>query len=379
MLENKKSENKEWYYILAIAFSYTVAIFGGAFASGREIMQFYGRFGSMGFWGIWVSLALFAYFGLIGLDLARRWKCFDYKTYVVKLYEQFLPKPAASLGFWVFEIAYLFLCILILGIITATGASLIVEEWGIPYALAIFIMAGVIFLVVGFGAEVIRAFNFTITWILLLAALIILAIAFKPISGDSWQVITSRVGPEGFEWFQSAILYVAYNLIGVVMIASLAEPLTTRFASVTAGVLGGVGIGLLVMFEYLLAMAYYPEIVDEVLPLWFVCSKVGSSAVRVAYDFILIGAILTTGIAVTFPPVKRFKLLLVEKYGAEKENLFGFITTLVLILIGLALSTFGLIPLVAKGFTMMAWIFMVVFLIPLLIFGTKVAFSGRDN
>ena len=30
------------YGILAVGFTYTVTIFGGAFASGREIMQFFG-------------------------------------------------------------------------------------------------------------------------------------------------------------------------------------------------------------------------------------------------------------------------------------------------------------------------------------------------
>jgi uncharacterized membrane protein YkvI len=126
-------------------------------------------------------------------------------------------------------------------------------------------------------------------------------------------------------------------------------------------------------------MAYYPEILNEVLPLWFVCSKTGSLAVRISYDLMLLGAILTTGIAVTFPLVKRFKLLLVKKYGAEKENFYGFITTLILMIIGLGISSFGLIPLVAGGLTMIAWAFMVVFLLPLLIFGTKVSFFKKEK
>ena len=337
------------------------------------------RYGAKGFWGNWVSILLYTYLGIVALDLARRWQAFDYHTFVVKLYEEFLPKPVASLGFWVFEVVYLVLCILILGIITAAGASLATEEWGLSYTASSLIMASAVLLVVGFGAEVIRAFNFTITWVLLLSAVVVLAVAFKPISGNSFQVVASGVGPEGVGWFMSSILYVAFSLIGVVMITSLAEPLTRRFASITAGVLGGAGLGVLILFEYFSAMAYYPEILNEVLPLWFVCSKTGSLAVRISYDLMLLGAILTTGIAVTFPLVKRFKLLLVKKYGAEKENFYGFITTLILMIIGLGISSFGLIPLVAGGLTMIAWAFMVVFLLPLLIFGTKVSFFKKEK
>jgi len=119
--------------------------------------------------------------------------------------------------------------------------------------------------------------------------------------------------------------------------------------------------------------------VEEALPLWFVCSETGSSLVRFAYDFILTGAILTTGIAVTYPPVKRFKGLLIAKLGPQKETMSSFLLTLVLILIGLGLSTFGLIPLVAKGFTTMGWIFTVVFLLPLLIFGSRAAWTKASK
>jgi uncharacterized membrane protein YkvI len=371
--------DKRWYYILAIAFSYTVAIFGGAFASGREIMQFFGRFGSPGFWGILVALVLFAYFGMVALITTRRWQTFDYKSYAIKLYREFLPEKVASKGYWLFEISYLFLCILILGIITATLAEMFVSEMGIPYGLAITVVAGIILVVVTFGAGIIRAFNFTITWALLLAAVIVMAIAFKPISGESWSVITSGVGPGGAGWLLSAVLYVSYNLMGVIMITSLAEPLKDRVGALLAGLIGGIGVGVLVLIEYVVAMAYYPEIVEEALPLWFVCSETGSSLVRFAYDFILTGAILTTGIAVTYPPVKRFKGLLIAKLGPQKETLSGFLLTLLLILIGLGLSTFGLIPLVAKGFTTMGWIFTVVFLLPLLIFGSRAAWTKASK
>ena len=370
---------KRWYYILAIAFSYTVAIFGGAFASGREIMQFFGRFGSPGFWGVVVALVMFAYFGMVALITTRRWQTFDYKSYAIRLYREFLPEKVASKGYWLFEISYLFLCILILGIITATLAEMFVSEIGIPYGLAITIVAGIILVVVTFGAGIIRAFNFTITWALLLAAVIVMAIAFKPISGDSWSVITSGVGPGGAGWLLSAVLYVSYNLMGVIMITSLAEPLKDRVGALLAGLIGGIGVGVLVLIEYVVAMAYYPEIVEEALPLWFVCSETGSSLVRFAYDFILTGAILTTGIAVTYPPVKRFKGLLIARLGEQRETMSRFLLTLVLILIGLGLSTFGLIPLVAKGFTTMGWIFTVVFLLPLLIFGSRAAWTKASK
>jgi len=146
---------KRWYYILAIGFSFTVAIFGGAFASGREIMQFFGQFGSLGFWGVILALALFAYFAIIGLITTCQWKTFDYKSYALRLYREFMPEKVATKAYWVFEVSYLFLCILILGIITATLASMFVAELAMPYGLAITIVAAIILVVVTFGADII--------------------------------------------------------------------------------------------------------------------------------------------------------------------------------------------------------------------------------
>ena len=369
------------YAILAVGFTYTVTIFGGAFASGREIMQFFGSYGTWGLWGgIW-ALILFAYFGLIGMELGRRWKTYEYKGFVTKLYESFMPHKWASGSQYVFEIAYLFLCVLVLGIIIATGGSLFEDELGIPYLGATAIMAIIILLVVMYGAGIIRAFNFTITWVLLAAAVIVLVVAFAPIAGKSAAIIASGVGssnPVGWLWGGGTV-YTAYNLLGIIMLIAVGEVILERKGAFWAGALGGAGIGVLVLLEYIICMAYYPEIVEEKLPLHFVAIASGAPIVRYAYDVILIGAVVTTGVGVTFPPVRRFMALLTARYGEDKRGPYTIGLLVLLLIIGYALSGFGLIPLVAKGFTAAGWTFTVVFLLPLLIFGSIMVWKGTDK
>ncbi|MBA7642635.1 hypothetical protein ES703_50335 [subsurface metagenome] len=369
------------YAILAVGFTYTVTIFGGAFASGREIMQFFGSYGTWGLWGAIWALILFAYFGLIGLELGRRWKTYDYKSFVTKLYESFMPHKWASRSQYVFEIAYLFICILVLGIIIATGGSLVEDELGIPYLAATAIMAIIILLVVMYGAKIIRAFNFTITWVLLAAAVVVLAVAFAPIAGKSAAVIASGVGPSnpiGWLWGGGTV-YTAYNLLGIIMLITVGEVILERKGAFWAGAIGGIGIGVLVLLEYIICMAYYPEILEETLPLYFVCLQAGIPAARYAYDVILIGAVVTTGVGVTFPVVRRFMALLTAKYGEEKKGPYTIGLLVLLLVIGYALSGFGLIPLVAKGFTWAGWTFTVVFLLPMLIFGSIMVWKRTDK
>ena len=370
---------RRWYYILAIAFSYIAANIGGAFVSGREIMQFFGQFGSAGFWGVIVAIILYVYGGTISLITACRWQTFNYRSYVRRLYQEFMPQKVASKACWVFEIAYLLFCILIIGVLVAAMASMVISEWEIPYGLGIVISAGLTLVVVTFGANIIRAFNFTITWALLLALAGVLATIFKPICGESWHMITSGVGPGGAAWLLHSVLYGSIGVaFGSMMIISLAEPLKDRFSALTAGLVGGTGIGLLIMFEFVCAMAYYPQIVEEVLPLWFMSSKTGLSFVRFAYDSVLVVAILTSMIACVYPIVKRFTNVVVKKLGPGKDKLSSFLLTLLLILLGLGLSTFGLIPLVAKGLVTLGWVFGIIFVVPLLIFTLK-ALGGKNT
>jgi len=202
-----------------------------------------------------------------------------------------------------------------------------------------------------------------------------------PIAGKSAAIIASGVGssnPVGWLWGGGTV-YTAYNLLGIIMLIAVGEVILERKGAFWAGALGGAGIGVLVLLEYIICMAYYPEIVEEKLPLHFVAIASGAPIVRYAYDVILIGAVVTTGVGVTFPPVRRFMALLTARYGEDKRGPYTIGLLVLLLIIGYALSGFGLIPLVAKGFTGAGWTFTVVFLLPLLIFGSIMVWKGTDK
>ena len=71
--------------------------------------------------------------------------------------------------------------------------------------------------------------------------------------------------------------------------------------------------------------------------------------------------------------------LLTAKYGEEKKGPYTIGLLVLLLVIGYALSGFGLIPLVAKGFTWAGWTFTVVFLLPMLIFGSIMVWKRTDK
>ena len=62
---------------------------GGGFATGREIVEYGGKFGSLG-WisGVFIFIG-FSTMSVLSFEAARKWKVYDYKSLVRKLINNF--------------------------------------------------------------------------------------------------------------------------------------------------------------------------------------------------------------------------------------------------------------------------------------------------
>lgn len=358
---------RKWYPILAVGFTYAAMLMGGGFSTGREIVQFHARFGTGGVFSLIVAAIALSYVGVVALSLAVRWKTFDYKSFVMTLYRTFLPNSVAPKAFRVYDIIVIITSPIGIAVMIAAFAYMLVQETGMAYGLATAIGALIILLLVTFGGKVVRAFGFWGSIGIVIGIAIALAYIFEP--SKSFSVIASGVFPLGAGWLLSGILYMAYNCVCVVAAISIAEVLPDRFSAITAGWIGGITAVLCYTFVYLVLMMYYPQILDEPLPLWFTFDVAAIPALRFLYDIILSLAVLTTGVGSVLILVKRFMPVITPKFGG-RELLSRFILSIVFILFGLGLSFFGIIQLIAVGYTAVAWIAILFFVVPVLVFGS---------
>lgn len=358
---------RRWYPILAVAFTYAAMLMGGGFSTGREIVQFHARFGSGGVGSLIITAICLSYLGMIGLILAVRWRAFDYKSFVLKLYHTFLPKSVAPIAFRVYDVLIVLTSPIGGAVMIAAFASMLAMETGMAYVLATVIAAIIVLLLVTFGARVVRAFSFWGTLGIVVALIAILAYIFEP--SKSFGTIASGVLPLGNWWLLSGVLYMSYNCVCVVGAMSVAEVIPDRSSARTAGWIGGITAAICYSFVYLCIIMYFPQICAEPLPNWFMFSAAGIPALRFIYDILLSLAVLTTAVGGVWILVRRFMPTLTPKLGG-RETLSSFILSVIFISIGLGLSFFGIIQLIAVGYTALAILSIIFFVVPMMIFGS---------
>jgi len=358
---------REWYPIFAVGFTYAAMLMGGGFSTGREIIQFHVRFGKGGIFSLIIAAITLSYVGIVALSLAVQWKSYDYKSFILNLYRTFLPESLAPKAFSVYDVLMVITSPIGGAVMIAAFAAMLVKETGMAYGLATAIGALIILVLVMLGGKVVRAFGFWGSVGIVIGIAIALAYIFEP--SKSFSRIASAGFPLGGGWALSGILYMAYNAACIMAAISIAEVLPDRFSAITAGWIGGITAVLCYTFVYLVEMMYYPQILSEPLPLWFAFSAAGTSALRFIYDIVLSLAVLTTGVGGVLILVKRFMPVLTPKFGG-RESLSRFTLSILVILAGLGLSFFGIIQLIAVGYTAMALLGILFFVVPVILFGS---------
>ena len=145
MSQNKSLQSK-MPLAMGLAFVAFTTQFGGGFASGAQIYQYFINY------GIWclifpaVTQGLYALFFWYGMRYAYKHKTYDYRSFSDSLYGK--TKPVMSN---LYEICYLIMIGTASAAAFATGGSTLQTLFGIPYWLCTMIIAVFIFVIVCFG------------------------------------------------------------------------------------------------------------------------------------------------------------------------------------------------------------------------------------
>ncbi len=149
----------------------------------------------------------------------------------------------------------------------------------------------------------------------------------------------------------------------------------TRREAVSAGLLTG-PIGIAPGLLFFIAMsAHYPEIVERPVPANFVLEALGSQTLQLGYQIVLFGTLIETGTGLIHAVNERIAGAYRDK-GREMPRILRPLTALALLVAGTALASFGLIELIAKGYGTLTWLFLIVFVIPILTWGIYRIRSG---
>lgn len=362
-----------------LAFVAFTTQFGGGFASGAQIYQYFINY------GIWclilpiVTQGLYALFFWYGMRYAYKHKTYDYRSFSDSLYGK--TKPIMSN---LYEICYLIMIGTASAAAFATGGSTIQTLFGIPYWLCTLIIGAFIFVIALYGTNVVRKCASTLSVLIIIGLILVLVpniIAQWGDIMDSIQRMTSgelpvmSAGTNSFgPALYSAVLYFFFQLASVSVMYQHMEDVTNEkqinqaairiflcnFFAMELSILG------------LLAIAYVAELATASVPmLVLVQNGVGAKLLTPIISILIILGAISTAVNMISGIVTRC-VNAIERKKSQEEKSKGHLTrnavfTAIFTFLAFAIAQFGLMAVVKQGYAYLGYAAFITLFVPFVI------------
>lgn len=284
---------KNWIKIASI---YVGTVIGAGFASGREIIEFFGIYGLKGIWGIIISGLLFSIVGSLLLIKVYDKKIKGFDELVINLFGE-------RFGILLDTIMIFSLYTGFSVMISGSGA-IFKDELGLSYNIGIIVMVVCAFIVFLFSLEGLSFIN-SILVPLLIIGIIFTSIYLNIREGYNFSNIQGASITSKGNFITSSILYFGSNsLIIIIVFSSLYPLIHSKETAIKGGIIGGIILFILGISILTSMLIYYNEIFNLDIPMLMVCNYIGKSY-RKLYAIILWIAMFTTALANGFGFMNR--------------------------------------------------------------------------
>jgi uncharacterized membrane protein YkvI len=348
---------------------------GSGFATGRQEVEFFVRFGWHSIWIGVLSMSIIGTAVYFGLELARIHQVYDYRSWTKKL---FAPYEKIPVLLW--ELLFLYAAILAAGAAIAGASDLIRQSLHVPYAAAVILIGLVLLLFTIFGAGLVRSASITMSVIIIAALLIVTILGIKSGSGNLGKIVSEKTTTAGFgKILWMAVVYGAFPSVLIASLISVSETLKTRAHCFRAALFGFFTNGLMLVLVCIMLLGFFPAISKENLPVYFVTTQLGQKWLFALYSLILFFALISTGVGMIFGVVKRFETVWTKGKGIFRGLYVRRITICgTCLLLSAGISFFGLTKIVAVGYYSLGLFSIFLNIIPLLIIAPiKIRKAGK--
>ena len=379
-------KNKTGAVILGVAFVWFTTHFGGGFASGAQIYSYFVRYG---IWCLIMPVLAMLYntvFFAYSLRFARKHEVYDYRSYNNAFYGRFAPVFSN-----LFEVLYICVMCVAPAVAFATGGATLSELTGLPYLLCTFLIGVFIFVVAIFGTDLVRKVASVLS-ICIIAGLLIVYIPnivsnFSGIA-DAVDSMTAAKLPFG-DALYSAFLYGTFQLSNIAVFVQHARSFEKPGDAVKSmGVRFAVNSLMMVMVVLGLMTIYTsPDAAQQSIPtLFMVQNGVGASFMTPLISILIILGAVSTAVNMVAAMVKRICKESGRETSVEQkketdagrktagESTAGFKVTkkeiaaaLLCCLVDFGIAQFGLLTLIQKAYSGIAYLAIPVILIPYIV------------
>ena len=336
--------------------AFKAVVIGGGYATGREIAEFFLPAGPWG--GLAAMLLATAIWAIVAAATFH----FAYMT-GARDYRHFF-KALLGRAWIAFEIAYAVFIVLILAVFGAAAGAIATATLGVPpYAGTLALMFGIVACVAFGNAGVERVF----VWVSLLlyaTYALFMTLALMGVGDQIANSFASAQPPAG-DWALGGLTYAGYNIIGAIVVL----PVTRHFRNGRDAIIAGTIAGPLAMLPALLFFvsmcAFLPEIKDAVLPSDYILVRLGHPLFHLIFQTMIFAALLESGTGAVHAINERIAR---TKGLHQLSPQFRALAALgLLIPCMLIAERIGLVALIASGYRALAWILMLLYVLPLLL------------
>jgi uncharacterized membrane protein YkvI len=363
------TSGSSWFqrYLLP-GFAFKAVVIGGGYATGRELAEFFLPSGPQGgLLAILLAMVIWSVVCAVTFCLAYATKSWNYRAFFKNL-----------LGpYWViFEVCYLLFIILILAVFGAAAGAIGTALLGWPALVGTLSLIACISFVTAYGtASVERLFKWVSIFLYAVYAVFVVLSFFA--FGD--RIIMNLAAPAPHEgWVLGGFTYAGYNVVGAVIILPVLRHLTSNKNAIIAGVLAGPFAMIPALLFFVCMIAYYPQIGSEALPSDFLLQRLNFPAFHYLFQLMIFLALLESGTGC----VHAFNERIAEAYAARKGGSLSksarlWITGALLFCSIFLAARFGLVTLIARGYRGLAYMFLAVFVLPVMTLGVWQLYARR--
>lgn len=365
---------------MGVAFVAFTTQFGGGFASGAQIYQYFINF------GIWclilpvLTQGLYAVFFWYGMRYAYKHKKYDYRSFSDSIYGK--TRPVMSN---LYEICYLIMIATASAAAFATGGSTIETLFHLPYWLSTVIVAAFIFLIALFGTSVVRKCASTLSVLILVGLVLVLApnivaqwdsimVSVGRMSAGEMSVLSSETGAFGPALW-SAVLYFFFQLASVSVMYQHMESITDvkQINRAAVGIFICNFFAMELAIVGLLAISFVAELAEASVPmLVLVQNGVGAGILTPIISLLIILGAISTAVNMISGIVTRCVNAVERRMNDEKKRAKGHLArnavfTLLFTFFAFAIAQFGLMAVVKKGYAYLGYAAMITLFVPFII------------
>jgi len=350
-----------WFQrFLLPGFAMKAVIIGGGYATGRELAEYFlpaGPWGGLA--GMLLAMLLWSVIAAVTFAYARMTGALDYRAFFADL---------LGPGWVAFEIAYILFVVLILAVFGASAGAIGAAMFGWPDFIGALLLATGILCTVALGNAAVESVFKYVSFLLYGVYILFLALSLFRF-GD--RIATGFATPAPWhDWAGGGLTYASYNIIGAVVILPVLRHLTSTRDAVIAGVIAGPLAMLPAILFFTCMVAFYPGIGVETLPSDFLLRQLHLPVFHWLFQTMIFAALLESGAGSVHAINERVAGVLRRRRGVELGARGRALIAAGLLLICMFVADrIGLIALIASGYRLLAWLFLAVFVLPLMTIG----------